>query len=149
MSRRFGVELRTLATLDVDEVAMLIVAYLRREASNGRLPHAGNALNDARIEAHEDGLTDDEARAAGTSVAAGWQWLRNHLMLVPHSEQSDPWEMLTPAAERIDIPAYLIEIRADDLLGGLNLDPELAADAMPSFRRGALLDGRFGCVSPR
>lgn len=102
--------------------------------ANGRQPHLGNALNDVRIEAHESGLTDSDAKRATTLVAASWQWLRNHLLVVP---AEGFWETLTPAAEETSVPGYLLETRAEDLLGGLQLDPELEEETLHSFRRGS------------
>ncbi len=137
MTQRFGVDVRVLPTLDVDEIALLFVGYLRREIAVSRHPNAGNAMNDASIEARENGLSQQHADEVVAAVARGWQWLRNHLMLAPHPSQSSAFEMLTPSADSLDVPGYLLEIRADDLLGGLVLDPDLTTDAMPSFRRGA------------
>jgi uncharacterized protein (TIGR02391 family) len=133
MAQRFGRPLGELLDLDVDEVAILLIDYLRREGGNGRRPHLGNALNDARIEAHESGFADQEV-AIRIHVAAAWQWLRNHLLVVP---DDGFWETLSPLADRVGVPDYLVETRAKDLFRGMELDAELEVQAMPSFRRGA------------
>lgn len=132
MIQRFGVPLREILDLDVDEVARLVVHYLRREVAAGRRPHLGNALNDVRIEVAEEGLSDLEEEIR-LQVASAWQWLRNHLLVVPYD---GTWESLSPLAGSVDMPNYLVETRARDLFRGMTLDPELDQRAMSSFRRG-------------
>lgn len=136
VAQRFGLPLAALGDLDVDEVAGVLVGYYRQQLANGSKPHAGNTLNAVRTEAHEQGLNDDEYRAVAVRVSEAIQWLRNHVFLVDDPESSG-WSTLTPAADQLLIPDYLIDLKASDLLGGLNLDKALEDVVVRQFRRGS------------
>jgi hypothetical protein len=134
MAQRFGIPLIEFASVDVDELAVLVVEYPRREVANGRKPHVGNALNDVHIEAGESGLSQNDERQAQARLAEAWQWMRNHLLLIPGEGF---WEALGPAADFVTVPGYLLETRAKDLLGGLTIDEQLRHETEGSFRRGS------------
>lgn len=106
--------------------------------SSGRTANAWGALNDLQIEAGEEGLAPDTAFDLGLKVAEGWQWLRNHGLIVRHPTQaSSEWEALTPSADRIDEPDFLRMIYSQEVFGRLELDPGLRADVLSAFRHGS------------
>lgn len=143
----FGVPLTELATLDVDEVARLLVNYMRTHHLEGRKLNRHNMALELTREGHQAGMTEHERNIASAKASAAWRWLENHWMIVPDPSQSgSDWAMLTEAANELEVPDYLLDLRAQELLGRHDLDPELEDQVRRQFRRAAYGDAVFAAM---
>lgn len=129
----FGRPLDEVCELDVDEIAMLLLVRLQGRDPLSRWNESLAVKNEVRGQ----GGSEAEASLAAQVLVEAWQWLRSRALIVSHPEKTDPgWETLSRAARAMDPPRYLAELRVMTILREAYLEPTLAEQVGPLFRRG-------------
>jgi uncharacterized protein (TIGR02391 family) len=119
----YGYSREDLLDLEPDEIAAAILPGIR----SGRSPFSlWNILNEARQQHDED---------VATRVSEGLSWLLTEGYLA-RSPTNDGWYVLTRRGAAADLATHVADARALGLLKAARLDPELAAQVLPTFRRG-------------
>lgn len=124
----FGYSTEGFLELEPDEVAAAILPRLREVAAGTQYGQINewNVLNEARA-AH--------GSSAALKVAEGYQWLRSRGYVVS-SPDALGWEALAPGLQGVDLTINIADEHALGLLRAARLDPTLAAQVLPAFRRG-------------
>jgi uncharacterized protein (TIGR02391 family) len=119
----YGYSREEFLDLEPDEIAAAILPGIRA----GRPPFSlWNILNDAR-------QSHDEQVAIRVSEGVSWLLTEGYLSRSP---TNDGWYILTRRGAAADLATHVPEARALGLLRAARLDPELAAQVLPTFRRG-------------
>lgn len=126
MTVAFGYELVDFLALEPDEVAAAIFATVKQQWDAIGQISGWNLLNDARASVGN--------QAAGL-VAEGWQWLMNEGFVAPHAQHMGSFS-LTRRGQTVDLATHVADARALGVLRAAALDPDLARQALPAFRRG-------------
>ena len=126
MTLAYGHEMAEFLELEPDEIAAAIFPAIRQQLDASHQISDWNLVNDARI-AH--------GNVAAARVAEGWQWLVNEGFVARHAEHMASWA-LTRRGQTVDLPTHVAEARALGLVRAAGLNPELAGQAVPAFRRG-------------
>jgi len=123
MTDVYGYSREDFLELEPDEVAGAILPTLRRNPAQINL---WSTMMEAR-EAHDDEIAN--------RVAEGLAWLVSEGYLTLTTTQME-WYRLSRRGLVADLAAHVADSRAVGLLRAARLDEELAAQVMPTFRRG-------------
>lgn len=122
----FGYELDEFLELEPDQIAAAIYPDVNRQWESAGQISDWNVLNDAR-QAHGNDV-------AGR-VAEGWQWLLSEGFVAPHPVHMGRYAF-TRRGLQVDLATHVADARALGLLRAAGLDPDLARQVIPAFRRG-------------